>query len=138
MNSSNITELGKLANWYGNATNIIRNPLTDLFARTGLERDFELQGINFLSDENMPAGYYVLLGGIKTSKPLKFHEDQNPQWRGLMWLPGKNDERLGHYPITDSYFVRLFEVRVFHRWQGVVRQITTSGTYTPPSSYTGD
>lgn len=138
MNSNNINTLAQLATWHANASTITRNPLTDEFAVRGLEKDFELQGINFLADDWVPADYFVLLGGVKNSKPLKFHEDKNPQFRGLQWIPGKNDVRLGRYEITDSYFARLFDVRVYNRWQGVVYQITTNGSYSEPTEYASE
>lgn len=137
MNSTDLQAVAALATWHGNtsSTNFM-TPLAQRFATEGIESEFELQGINFISDEYVPAGYFVVLGGIGSQKPIRFHEHKNPQFRGLMWIPGKNDATLGQYPITDSYVARIFDTHVFSRWQGVVYQVTANYTYSAPSSYT--
>jgi hypothetical protein len=135
MNSNDLQTTARLSTWVATGGTNLRTPLSDLFATNGVESEMTLQGINFISDEYVPSGYFVMFGGIGMQKPLKFIEHKNSQFRGLMWIPGKNDAALGGYPITDSYCARIFDVDVFSRYQGVVYQVTTNYTYTAPTDY---
>jgi hypothetical protein len=131
MNSSDVTAIEKLASWIGNNRANISNSFTDNQFARGLDGEFTYMGINFITEDWMPAGYFVVLGGTNSSKPFKFHECQNPEYRGLLWLEGKNPGR----PWLDSYVRRDFRVRTWNRWQGVVYQISANATYTAPSEY---
>lgn len=133
MNSTDLSTLENLASWVATGANI-SNEFTDRVSEDGLEKDFRLKGIRFICDDWVPQGYMIMFGGLSKQKPIKFHEPTNDQFKGLLWVPGKNDASLGKYPIVDSYVMRFFSCRVYHRWQGVVCQIGT-GTYSPPSDH---
>lgn len=52
----------------------------------------------------------------------------NPSYQGLRHVPGR-----GPYLLQDSLYARGFGVGVRHRGSAVVMQVTTNGSYTPPS-----
>jgi len=130
MNSATLVTIKKLASWIGTNRANIGNSFTDNQFGAG-PGDFSYMGINFISEDWMPADYFVMLGGTSTSKPFKFHECQNPAYRGLLWIEGKNPGR----PWLDSYVRRDFRVRTWNRWQGCVYEISADATYTPPTDY---
>lgn len=82
--------------------------------------------------EFMPPGYLLMAatGGSNDSlNPVGFREHVNAVHRGLRLLPGNRNG----YPLVDSYYTRGFGVGVRHRGAAAVMQITSGGTYTPPS-----
>ncbi len=131
MNSADINQLRKLVSFVGSNRANISNPATDQMVTQGINKEFEWGGITFVQEQNVPANYVVLLGGTGSQKPFKFHEPNNPQFRGLLWIEGNN----GNYPWMDSYVFRQFAVRSFNRSQGVVYQITANANYSAPSDY---
>jgi len=135
MNSNDVNSVEQLASWIGTGRANISNEFTDKVSANGLNAEFSLLGIEFVVDDWVPAGYIVMFGGVQKQKPLKFHEPANDQFRGLLWVQGKNDASLGKYPIVDSYVMRFFKVRSWQRWQGCVYQISATGPYTAPSDY---
>ena len=131
MNSSDILQVMKIAAWVGTGRANVANVTTNKFSDTGLWGSFDLMGARFITEDYVPAGYVLILGATNRQKPIKFHQSNNPQYRGLMWLPGPNTGR----PWYDSHVRREFRVRTFHRWQGSVYQISTNSAYTAPSDY---
>lgn len=132
MNSADITQIEKLAPWIGTNKANIANSFTDNQFAAGLgDGEFSYMGINFITEDFMPSGYFALMGATGSQKPFKFHEPNNSLFQGLLWEPGHNQ----NYPWMDSYVFREFRVRTYHRWQGVVYKIGT-GSYTVPSDYT--
>lgn len=129
LNSANLTEIENLAAWVGTNRANISNSFTDGPFAKGIENEFNYLGMDWVCEDWIPAGYFIVLGGTKSSKPIKFHQPNNSQFRGLMWYPGPN----GTYPLIDSYVFHEFKPRVWQRWQGVVYQITANYTYTPPT-----
>lgn len=134
MNSADITQIEKLAGWVGSTNKAnIANSFTDNQFANGVQGEFRYMGITFITEDYMPAGYFLIMGATGRQKPFKFHEPNNTQFRGLLWEPGQNS----NFPWQDSYVSREFAVRTFHRWQGTVYQISANADYTAPSDYTG-
>lgn len=131
-NSATVLQILKLTSWIGTNRANISNPVTEKASQLGMWGSFSpILGATLRADDYVPANYVIILGGITSQKPFKFHEPNNPQFRGLRWLPGKNPNR----PWEDSYVRREFRVRTFRRWQGCVYQVTSNATYTAPSEY---
>ncbi|OBK18591.1 hypothetical protein A5636_20290 [Mycobacterium asiaticum] len=79
----------------------------------------------------VPAGYVIVAatGGLDSDmNPVGFRQHVNPAYQGLRHIPGR-----GPYPLQDSFYARGFGVGVRHRSAAVVMQITTNGSYTPPT-----
>lgn len=79
----------------------------------------------------VPQGYAVSVatsGPNGARNPLAFREHKRPELKGLKQIPGSDK-----YPLLESYYARGFGVGVRHRGAAAVMQVTTSGTYTPPS-----
>lgn len=91
--------------------------------------------ILLIEEAYIPAGYFLMFGtgGAGNLQNLVgLREHANPAYRGLRLLPG-NQQR---YPLVDSYYSRGFGTGVRQRGAGVVFQMTTGTTYTPPAQYT--
>lgn len=79
----------------------------------------------------VPAGYVAVIatgGPNSTLNPVGFREHVDPDYQGLLHIPGR-----GPYPLQDSFYIRSFGVGVRHRAAAVVAQITASSSYTPPT-----
>lgn len=135
-NSTDITAMEKLASWIGTNRANISNPISDRYVNNGIQGEFDYMGCHFITNDWVKAGYVVMIATPSDGgKPFKFHQPTNAQWQGLLWMPGKNDAMFGKYPITDSYAMRLFAIRTWLRWCGVVKQITANAYYTAPTDF---
>lgn len=129
INSLQQGEVEKLAGWYNTSGPQVANPLTD---QTTIDNwTVSLSGIDFEVDDNIPAGYTVILYA-NGEKPIKFHELKNPSFRGLQLIPGPE----ANYPIIGSHYERYFMPRVWRRDAGAVLQwATNTNMYTVPTFY---
>ena len=87
-----------------------------------------------VEEDHVPTKYGLALatgGPDAVGNPVGFREHANTNLRGMRLVKGRDAD----YPLIDSYYVRGFGTGVRHRGAGVVMQITTNGTYTPPSSF---
>ena len=111
-------------------TAAVANPLTDRVTLEGFTG--RLLGIDFVETEFLPSGYILLLRVPSTGvlKPMRFIQLKNPSGRGLIILPGNNQD----YPIINSrYFHWLAALTVF-RSAGVAIQVTTGASYSNPGA----
>ncbi|WP_457135484.1 hypothetical protein [Mycobacteroides abscessus] len=81
----------------------------------------------------IPVGYVAVVatgGPNSTDNPIAFRQHPDTSYQGLLHIPGLQQR----YPLQDSYFVRSFGVGTRHRGAAAVCQVTTSATYTAPTS----
>lgn len=101
-------------------TNLVGEPYIGSYGRAAI-----------LVEDWVPAGYLFEFSaqGTGAQRPIAFRESVNPAARGLILQRGTNPE----YPLADSFYYRKFGVGVRQRGNGVLLQITGSGTYTSPT-----
>lgn len=100
----------------------------------GLRVSGSYMDVLFIEEPLLPVGYMLFLstGGVNTDENIVgIREHVSAEWRGLRLLPG-NQQR---YPLIDGYYIHGFGTGVRRRTGAVVTQITTNGTYTPPTQY---
>lgn len=93
------------------------------------------KNVLIIEESYIPAGYMVCFatGGPESlDNPIGFREDVNANLRGLKLVKGREPD----YPLIESYYTRGFGTGVKKRGQGAIMQVTASGTYTAPATYT--
>lgn len=79
----------------------------------------------------VPAGYVVGLasgGALAPTNPIMLR--RHPRYSGLTLVPGSD-----RYPLQDSYWLSIFGTGVRQRLAGMVMQVSSAATYTPPALY---
>ncbi len=87
-----------------------------------------------VEEDYIPAGYMVAFatgGRDALTNPIGFREHANPAVRGLRLVKGPNPD----YPLIDSFYQRGFGTGIRQRGAGLIMQVTTNATYTPPTIY---
>lgn len=105
----------------------------------GEYRGFKVIGsyadILIIEESYIPAGYLFMFGSGgagNLNNLVGLREHANPGMRGLRLLAGNQQA----YPLSESFYSRGFGTGVRQRGGAAIMQLTTSGTYTPPSAYT--
>lgn len=105
----------------------------------GEYRGFKVIGsyadILIIEESYIPAGYLFMFGSGGSgnlNNLVGLREHANPGMRGLRLLAGNQQA----YPLSESFYSRGFGTGVRQRGGGVIMQLTTNGSYTPPSAYT--
>jgi hypothetical protein len=94
----------------------------------GVWQGIRFAGIDFIFDDNVPAGYFGVIDPTVT--PLRRRVHPNPDARGLQMFSESFDE---HYPLAGRNFRRRYGWGWAHLGAGTFRQIVASTTYTNPS-----
>lgn len=79
----------------------------------------------------IPSGYVAIVatgGANSDNNPVGFREHENPAYRGLRRIPGRN---IG-YPLQDAFLARGFGTGVRHRGAAVAIRVAASTSYVPP------
>lgn len=87
-----------------------------------------------VEEDHIPTKYGLALasgGQDAIGNPVGFRQHTNANLQGMRLVKGRD----ANYPLIDSYYVRGFGTGVRHRGAGVVMQITTNATYTPPAAF---
>jgi hypothetical protein len=90
--------------------------------------------LTVIEEDMIPAGYvfaFATGGADNLQNPIGIREHANESLRGMRLVKG----RTADYPLIDSYYVRGMGTGVRHRGAGVVMQITSNGSYAPPTIY---
>lgn len=124
MHNDQWTQIKGLAAW--TATGAISNPITDKVAVDGFVD--KMSGWNIIVDDSVPSGYVIGTVYSQGDKLMKFHEPDNPTFRGLIVVPGN-----ANYPLVGSFYFRFFNPKIFKREMAVCMQITNAGSYTNPT-----
>lgn len=85
-------------------------------------------------DDYMPTDYlasFATGGPDALNNPIGLRQHASTNLRGLRLVKGRNAD----YPLIDSFWVTGFGTGVRQRGGGIVMQLTTSGTYSPPAIY---
>ncbi|WP_205474449.1 hypothetical protein [Nocardioides sp. SYSU D00038] len=85
-----------------------------------------------IESARIPAGYVTALasgGALANSNPIMFRV--HPKFPGLTLVQGNR----GDYPLIDSYWSHGFGTGIRHRLAGMVMQVTSNPSYTPPALY---
>jgi hypothetical protein len=88
-----------------------------------------------IQEDYVPDGYIAAFatgGPDNLGNPIGFRQHANASLQGMRLVKGRQND----YPLIDSFYVRGFGTGVRHRGAAVLMQITTNGTYAPPSSFT--
>lgn len=83
---------------------------------------------------SIPVGYVVAAASQGRSSTLNIvgiREDERPELRGLIIMPGQSDA----YPLRNSYFVRGLGAGVSQRGAAAIMQITANASYAVPAAY---
>lgn len=88
-----------------------------------------------VEEDSIPVGYMlgIASGGPENlGNPVGFRQHTNASMQGLRLVKGPNPD----YPLIDSFYNRGFGTGIRQRGGAIVMQITVSGTYTKPTSFT--
>lgn len=87
-----------------------------------------------VEEDYIPAGYLLAFasgGPQNLGNLVGIRQHANPALRGLQLVKGRDND----YPLVDSFYRFGFGTGIRHRGAGVVMQVTTDATYSPPSIY---
>lgn len=125
INSAQRKQVQDLAGWTTSGT--ISNPITDIISTTG--NFTQLLGWTIVIDDTIPAGFifFAMYDDLNLGKLARFHEPNNPSFRGLQIIPGPNP----NYPLIGAYYFRFMGVKVFNRGNAVAMKLHGSAYSNP-------